>query len=86
MPYTLGTIVWYQKDAADPDITYLGTDPCAATVTAIHSPLSADLTIMVDNDTPVLRANVPLVAPGAKAPAGAYATEQRAATLAKEQP
>lgn len=61
MPYIPGTIVWYQKTVADPDIAYTATDPCAATVTTVHSPELADLTIMVDNDTPVMRLAVPLV-------------------------
>jgi hypothetical protein len=77
MSYTQGKIAWYRKAAGDPDITYPGNDPCAATVVTVHSPTSADLRIMVDNDTPVMRLAVPLVAPGGTPPAGHYATEAR---------
>lgn len=77
MSYTFGTIVWYHKAAGDPNITYPGNDPCAATVMVVNSPTSADLKIMIDNNTPVIRTNVPLVAEGANPPAGHYATENR---------
>lgn len=83
MAYKLGTIVWYRKTQDDPDITYPGNDPCAATVTAVHdidpeNPTpTADLTIMVDNHTPVLRNNVPLVAEGALRPEGHFAVVRR---------
>lgn len=77
MSYTEGQIAWYRKAAGDQAISYAGNDPCAATVVTVHSPTSADLRIMVDNNTPVLRLNVPLVAAGGTPPAGHYATEAR---------
>lgn len=77
MPYSIGKIVWYRKTRDDTDITYVGTDPCAATVVEVHGAALADLIIMVDNDTPVLRTGVPMVG-HTDAPAdGHYATEAR---------
>ena len=64
MSYKIGGIVWYYKKNDDQDIAYSGSDPCAATVEKIVGDDVADIIIMVDNDTPVLRTSVPLIAPG----------------------
>lgn len=77
MPYSLGSIVWYKKTSDDPDITYPGDDPCAATVHFVHSPDLADLKIMVDNKNPVIRTNVPLVTAEEIPASGHFAMEDR---------
>lgn len=73
MPYKTGSIVWYYKKDDDKDITYSGSDPCAATVENIITDDVADIVIMVDNDTPVLRTSVPLITPGTEIAERPYA-------------
>lgn len=77
MEYIEGRIVWYRKLQDDPDITYQGNDPIAATVTTVRAPDRADLTIMVDNHTPVLRENVPLIQASGTRPGGHFAAKDR---------
>ena len=77
MAYEEGKIVWYKKVSGDPDIRYASEDPCAATVIKVNSPTSADLKIMVDNNTPVIRTNVPLVTPQTIPGSGHYAMADR---------
>lgn len=62
MKYEKGSIVWYARASNEKEIAYPGDEPCPATVITVHSPTSADLQIMVDNQTPVIRVGVPLVA------------------------
>lgn len=81
MSYTLGTIVWYYRDKADDEVSYPGSDPIAATVTEVHGPTSADLTIMLDNDTPIERLLVPLI-DGEAPDSGHYARTSRIASVA----
>lgn len=76
MSYVQGTIVWFFKAASDPDITYEGSDPIAATVMDVHSETSADLRIMMSNTQPILRLSVPLADPDNR-PARPYALLER---------
>ena len=72
--YTQGTIVWYRRAVGDSSISYAGVEPCAATVSTVRSPTSADLTIMVDNSTPITRTNVPLADPSSPPASGHWAS------------
>ena len=74
MSYTQGTIVWYRRAAGDAAINYAGAEPCAATVSTVHSPTSATLTIMKDNATPITRATVPLADPSSPPASGHWAS------------
>lgn len=72
--YLQGSIVWYRRAAGEAAISYAGAEPCAATVSTVHSPTSADLTIMVDNATPITRTNVPLSDPSSPPASGHWAS------------
>lgn len=72
--YKQGSIVWYRRAAGEASISYAGAEPCAATVSTVHSATSADLTIMVDNSTPITRTNVPLADPAFPPASGHWAS------------
>lgn len=77
MSYALGNIVWYFKEHNDPEILYVGDDPCPATIVSLRDGGRADLVVMVDNDTPVSRPDIQVVLKGEVLPTAPYAVVSR---------